>query len=160
MFNKPLLLDLSNSEELVAVKDMEKVFRVDIGGTWLYSLGMINYNKEDSPVKVFARVRYNENKTKESMDDFADKFPYIKKSESNIYYILDASAAIKEASNVHIKTKDGAVLGEKDYLVQVLINDLEKGQFELYISFKTYSADPEIQKLLKKLAKKVTKVVK
>ena len=159
MFNKPLLLDISNNEKLESVKEMEKVFRVDIGGTWLYSFGMINYNKEDSPVKVYARVRYNENKTKESVDNFADKFPYLKKSDSNMYYILDASSVISEATAVHVKTK-GSVANYKEYLVQTLINDLEHGQFELYLSFKTYSGDPSVMKLLKKLAKKVNKVLK
>lgn len=159
LFNKPLLLNLSNKYDLISVKDMEKVYRVDINGTWLYGISLVGYGMEDSPVKVFTRVRYNDNKTKEYLEDFVENVSCIKKCDSGVHYILDVDAAMANTDFVHIK-ESPSVIGAKEYFVHIDIKDIEKGASELYIAFSSYHADEKYQKTIKQLVKKVKKFFK
>ena len=153
----PTIIKLSRKPEVVSVKDKEKEFKIDIGGTWLYEIGLPDLY-EASPIKVYSRVRYLDKfTTKESFESFVDKMPFFKTEDNTL--ALDFNMLLDSLDTVCIKIHTG-IIGEKQYILQINVKDIEVGSAQIYVVFSTFSTNTNITKLIKKLEKLVKKKIK
>jgi hypothetical protein len=156
LFNKPILLNLSEDVIIVSVKDMEKVYKVDIGGTWLYEPNILD--DVGPTIRLFFRVRYN-GTVKEPYKELVTKFDVFTIDEE--YKVkFNLTKALEYLDFVHIYTKPESDSYTKEYFVRFIAYSEEYGTCEIYMAFPICSADSMVSGTLKKIEKKLKKYIK
>lgn len=155
LFNKPILLNLSKDAAVVSVKDMEKLYRVDIGGTWLYSPDISD--EVGAALRLFFRVRYN-GTVKEPYEELVTKFEVFSIEEYAVKFNL--TKALEYLDFVHINVNPESDLDTKEYFIKFVVESEEYGSCEIYMAFPILFTDSMISGALKKIEKKVKKYIK